>query len=457
MNAPRIANRLQDMNVSNVIFIACVLVTKICNPVFSQTNFWQPIGLDTSHVLSIGISSTGYIVVGTTRYRDPTTGTYYGGDLFRSVDEGKSWLKIAPDSLISGPVKVIAITPSDKIFFDGGSKRLYSSNDFGANWTLVNLPYHGGNAYTTRAIVINSFQEIWIALSRTCGWQCGTFGEIFSTQDGGANWSQIWGGASNVPEDLVFDSSGRIFLAVTELGLVGAVHSYVYRSTDGGRHWTFLLNDLIDTFVNSFAVNANDHIFASTYKSGVFRSVDNGETWMQINTGLIYANVQCLAINALEHIFVGTNGGGIFLSEDNGETWIEINAGLTNFKIKTLVCDVSGYLYAGTERGIFRSIKSTTSIKSTVPKMPTSFFLKQNYPNPFNAMTSIEYEVNRRSVVSLTIYDVTGREIQQLVNRTHEPGVYRLRFEGLVLTSGEYYCTMKAEASTQTKHMIVIK
>ena len=54
--------------------------------------------------------------------------------------------------------------------------------------------------------------------------------------------------------------------------------------------------------------------------------------------------------------------------------------------------------------------------------IPTEYFLHQNYPNPFNPSTRIEYGLPQRTRVTLTIFDVLGKKIATLVDRTQEPG-----------------------------------
>ncbi len=61
---------------------------------------------------------------------------------------------------------------------------------------------------------------------------------------------------------------------------------------------------------------------------------------------------------------------------------------------------------------------------------PPKFLLKSVYPNPFNPSTTIKYELSEYSGVSLIVYDITGREVVMLVNRTMQPGRYEARWNG---------------------------
>jgi len=63
-----------------------------------------------------------------------------------------------------------------------------------------------------------------------------------------------------------------------------------------------------------------------------------------------------------------------------------------------------------------------------------------NYPNPFNNTTTIVFSVNQTSLVTLSVYDVLGNEVEILYNGIAEAGQeYRLMFSGTTLSEGIYY------------------
>ncbi|MFZ4591485.1 MAG: T9SS type A sorting domain-containing protein, partial [Ignavibacteria bacterium] len=63
----------------------------------------------------------------------------------------------------------------------------------------------------------------------------------------------------------------------------------------------------------------------------------------------------------------------------------------------------------------------------------------------------------RGGLVSLKIYDITGREIETLVNETLQPGSYEVTFDGSKLTSGVYFYKLVTVGYTETKKMVMIK
>ncbi len=91
------------------------------------------------------------------------------------------------------------------------------------------------------------------------------------------------------------------------------------------------------------------------------------------------------------------------------------------------------------------------------PVEPIDFRLDQNYPNPFNPATVIAYHVNKYDDVSLTVYDVRGREIAVLVNAKMRPGNFQVKFTPVNLASGIYFCVLKSGSDIDSKKMIYIR
>ncbi len=89
--------------------------------------------------------------------------------------------------------------------------------------------------------------------------------------------------------------------------------------------------------------------------------------------------------------------------------------------------------------------------------LPTKYSLEQNYPNPFNPSTKIKYQVPNNGLVKITVYDITGREVTQLVNSEHTAGFYEVDFNAFQLASGVYFYRIQASNFVQTKKMILVK
>jgi hypothetical protein len=93
--------------------------------------------------------------------------------------------------------------------------------------------------------------------------------------------------------------------------------------------------------------------------------------------------------------------------------------------------------------------------------VPAKFELSQNYPNPFNPSTKINYDLPFDSKVQIKIYDMTGKEVAQIVNETKTAGYYTVQFNASALSSGVYFYTISANGGSQsflkTMKMVLVK
>ena len=90
-------------------------------------------------------------------------------------------------------------------------------------------------------------------------------------------------------------------------------------------------------------------------------------------------------------------------------------------------------------------------------ELPTEFSLSQNYPNPFNPSTVIRYSLFENGFTSLKIYDISGKEVANLVNEMQAPGRYEVKFSGSDFASGVYFYKITAGNFSDVKRMFLIK
>jgi hypothetical protein len=96
------------------------------------------------------------------------------------------------------------------------------------------------------------------------------------------------------------------------------------------------------------------------------------------------------------------------------------------------------------------------------PAQPISFHLKQNYPNPFNPVTTIEFSIANPAVTTLTVYDIMGRSVKEIVNQSLGSGHYRFEWNGLnslsqPSASGIYFYRLQSGSNIVTKKMLLMK
>jgi len=88
---------------------------------------------------------------------------------------------------------------------------------------------------------------------------------------------------------------------------------------------------------------------------------------------------------------------------------------------------------------------------------PIEFALYQNYPNPFNPVTMISFSVPVKTLVTLSVYDLLGKEIAVLLTEVKEPGEYDVQFNAEKLAAGVYYYTLISGDERLTQKLILLK
>lgn len=110
--------------------------------------------------------------------------------------------------------------------------------------------------------------------------------------------------------------------------------------------------------------------------------------------------------------------------------------------------------------GTFGPLTGITTINSNIP---ANFSLMQNYPNPFNPVTKIRYSIKTSADVNITVYDILGNKVEQIVSNFQNAGTYETEFQAEHIASGIYIYRLSVETDdgsklfTETKKMILIK
>ncbi len=97
--------------------------------------------------------------------------------------------------------------------------------------------------------------------------------------------------------------------------------------------------------------------------------------------------------------------------------------------------------------------EATTDVDDEGRINPAAMELYQNYPNPFNPKTTIEFTLDQTETVQLTVYNVLGQQITELLNKKMQSGNHRLTLQAGAWPSGVYFYELK----TSSGHSIVKK
>ena len=97
-----------------------------------------------------------------------------------------------------------------------------------------------------------------------------------------------------------------------------------------------------------------------------------------------------------------------------------------------------------------------------INQSPHAFNLYNNYPNPFNPVTTFRYDLPENSHVTITIYDMLGRQVKTLINQTQDAGYKSVIWDttndyGRPVSAGVYLYQIQAGEYMQTKKMVLLK
>ncbi len=202
----------------------------------------------------------------------------------------------------------------------------------------------------------------------------------------------------------------------------------------------------------------------------VFRTTNKGLDWENITGNLPHLEFT----GVIEHpyypnILVTGGFGKLYRTTNSGQTWSPWQSGMPDyievramsFIDSLLMPSQKFYVVAGTHgRGIWaRNIleDDIVAANNNTGTLPEKFELFQNYPNPFNPATKFKFSLPVSGNVMMKIFDVSGREVTELVNKFMQAGTYEADWDASAFSSGVYFYTIISGEFTQTRKMVLIK
>jgi len=157
-----------------------------------------------------------------------------------------------------------------------------------------------------------------------------------------------------------------------------------------------------------------------------------------------------------------TRGKDIYYSTNQGSSWIlQYSApGTSTYSEIAASRIAAGYtiaFYAIRYNGGISKLFTATGINKVGEEVPSKFDLAQNYPNPFNSSTKIKFTIPYNSKVSLKVYNILGKLVDDLVDKYMAPGTYMTVFSSSALPSGTYFYRMSSNGLTLVKKMLLLK
>ena len=359
-----------------------------------------------------------------------------GGVVFRSTDNGTNWENIST-SLSAPEVRALAVR-NTSIFAGTWGDGVFRSTDNGANWTAVNSGLTNTNVTALAISDTNMF--------------AGTYGSgVYVSTDNAATWTVETTGLTNKNIWSLAVSGPNIFAGTDGGG--------VFRSTNNGANWT-AVNTGLPSGLYGVRLAINDSNIYVGAGGGVFRSTDNGENWTDVSDGLPNTWVLDVAVSDA-NVFALTNWGGISLSTDNGANWTLVNEGMIDSVTLAIGVSKTFAFVSGSSGSLWRrplsELIGVVAVVEEEALLPSRFNISQNYPNPFNPVTTLRFELSHASNTSLTIYDISGREVAELAKAYMKTGQHLVQWDAQHFPSGIYIARLVTPEYTRSIKMVLLK
>ncbi|MGH7451721.1 MAG: hypothetical protein ACRENG_10275, partial [bacterium] len=186
-----------------------------------------------------------------------------------------------------------------------GTNRLLQSTNRGDSWTPISAEFD--TSLIAVAIAEGNDNIIWFATKDA---------KIYKTEDNGASFTNVTG--ANLPNrfitDIEFDPSNNRTVYLTYSGY-GMPH--VFKSTDAGRSWADITNNLPDVPANTIQVHPQQpSLFFLGTDIGVFLSENGGQTWQPCTNGFPTVPVTAIVLNTnVNRVFAATHGRGVYSAQ----------------------------------------------------------------------------------------------------------------------------------------------
>ncbi|MBS1493838.1 MAG: T9SS type A sorting domain-containing protein [Bacteroidetes bacterium] len=421
-------------------------------------NTWQVYqsfsGAITSNAVEFIDASTGYIAGNT-------------GNLIKTTNGGVNWTALTPG--VATNILSLKFLDANTGYYGTTAGGVRITTNGGANWTALT---------TGAATNITSLSFP----SANTGYLCSTGGIVRKTTNAGTNWTLL---TTKITANL-----NSIYFLDDNTGWAVGASGKTIRTTNGGSVW--------DTTTTPGSTQALNSVRFGSVNQGI--AVGNTGTIMVTNNGGVNWSAQTSGTTAnLRSVYIGQLGTSLFVSGANGTILnstdqvlpVELsffNSSVTGRNVKLswgtiLEQNNSGFtIERKNSGGVWNDIGFVNGIATTnqqqsysfddrnlssgkysyrlkqidfngnykyynlssevIVGKPSSFALMQNYPNPFNPSTKISFEIPLDGMVSLKIYDVTGKEVMTLLEGYKTADYYTVNFDAKTLTSGIYFCKL---------------
>ncbi len=335
-------------------------------------------------------------------------------------------------------------------YASANNSKVFKTTDGGNNWVMMTQP--SGSNYSLYSMEF---------INENTGWVCVNYssvsaGNVFKTTNGGINWSQhtlaVTNPGSIMSCDFVNENTGFVS--------INSSNKPVYKTTDGGLNWTPYTTGLTGLIYKVRALDSN-LVFAVTSAgtNRVAKSTNGGVNWTLILVPVVadYRSIDFKDANT--GYICGNSTTVVSRTTDGGTTWSFQNVHTITTGNVFVTSGDTAYVTGGLTSILRAAGNTLTGVRYNGNIIPNNYELKQNYPNPFNPSTTIEFNLPEAGLISIKIFDITGREINSEINNLSlNAGNFKYAFNGSSLSSGIYFYSLSVNGNIiSTKKMLLIK
>lgn len=285
------------------------------------------------------------------------------GDVYKSIDGGVTWQSLG----VGEGSSEVAVHPQNSSIVLAGTDfgKLARSIDGGATWAVQRPPFLLGRPPVLGLEIDPSAPDTAYALFAGADFSA----PIVKTVDGGVTWTEASVGLELQEDPPIYRRVTALALHPQDPSILYTLDDFgqLYQSVDGAEAWARVPNiGMNQSGAATLEIDPSDtsYFFAGLFTGGVYRSDDGGIHWTRSNEGLAAAFTQDFAFPSAERpIMYGATLRGIYRSDNRAESWFPVNGGISDWAMATVLVDPSDgqHLHAGGAIGVFETMDGGTT------------------------------------------------------------------------------------------------
>jgi hypothetical protein len=444
---------------------------------------------------------------------DDELGIAVGKDVVITTDGGEEWLFSNPPT--EHEFLCSAFIESDNIYIGDDSGYVYNSRDSGKTWIvekLSDLPirsiypdWHDPNSLGSYVLAIFALtpHSLFTKEKYVSGWHnWGTFGYF--------QLGEAFKGGYGEDYTAFIVGVQNIYAATSKIIRLRGYYS----------QWYSVEPEFEFGKLHGLSIPKSKVIYTCGSKGRILKSINNGDDWLSLvtptsqtlNAIYFFNNESGFAVGDSGTILFTSNGGTtegnyppsafrlhepaneftitiphsisfswekandlngdkieytLIVSNDYGATWESFSSvtGSTRLQVNNPAQSPGKYFWTviasdgmliTTSLDVF-AFNVFTAENISIEDFPTDYVLYQNYPNPFNPSTKIKFEIPEYSIIHLTVYNILGKEVLEIVKGEFSPGIYSYDWNGNSLASGIYLLKMNAQSTASSRNYNSVK